>query len=92
MIRVDGVFERNGLGILHINRFTFGQAPVVGIGDFFGALFRAQAAGDTFIRIYVAWLLDQLDFEIACFSAYAFNFGKGQKFDIDVPADLDQFR
>jgi hypothetical protein len=37
-------------------------------------------------------VLDQLDFEFARFSADAFNFGQGEKFDIDVPADLDQFR
>jgi hypothetical protein len=36
-------------------------------------------------------VLDQLDFEIARLPANAFNFGKGEKFDIDVPADLDQF-
>jgi hypothetical protein len=36
-------------------------------------------------------VLNQLDFEIACFSADAFDLGKGEKFDVDVPADLDQF-
>jgi len=37
-------------------------------------------------------LLYQLDFKIACFATNILNFGKGQKFDVDVPADLDQFR
>jgi hypothetical protein len=36
-------------------------------------------------------MLGQLDFKIARFTANALDFGKGQKFDIDMPADLDQF-
>jgi hypothetical protein len=36
-------------------------------------------------------MLGQLDFKITRFTANAFDFSKGQKFDIDMPADLDQF-
>jgi hypothetical protein len=35
--------------------------------------------------------LDQCDFKITRFTTDALNFGKGEKFDVDVPADLDQF-
>jgi len=37
-------------------------------------------------------VLDQVDLKIACFTADAVHFRQGQQFDIDVPADLDQFR
>jgi len=33
-----------------------------------------------------------LDLEISFVSADIFNVGTGMEFDIDVPADLDQFR
>jgi hypothetical protein len=92
LLRVDGILERHCLGILDINRLAVGQPAVIGIGNFFGAFFRAQAAGNTFFRIYIARLLDQLDFKIACFTTNILNFAKRQKFDVDVPADLDQFR
>jgi len=36
-------------------------------------------------------VLDQFDFKIACFPLDVFDVRKGQQFDIDVPADLDQF-
>ena len=32
-----------------------------------------------------------LDFEISFVSADVFNVGTGMEFDIDMPADLDQF-
>jgi hypothetical protein len=36
-------------------------------------------------------VLDQFDLKIACITANIGNFRKRQQFDIDVPADLDQF-
>jgi hypothetical protein len=91
LIRVDRIFKGNCLGILNINRLAFGQPAVVRVGDFFGAFFRAQTTGDTLVRVYIAGVLDQLDLEIALCTADAFDFGKGEKFDVDMPADLDQF-
>jgi len=35
---------------------------------------------------------DQFDLKIACFAANAVDVRECQQFDIDVPADLDQFR
>jgi hypothetical protein len=37
-------------------------------------------------------VLNQADFEIAFFPVNALDLGEGQQFDIDMPADLDQFR
>jgi hypothetical protein len=35
---------------------------------------------------------DQFDLKIACFTANAVDFRERQQLNIDVPADLDQFR
>jgi hypothetical protein len=36
--------------------------------------------------------LNQIDFKVACFTVNVFDLRQGEQFDIDVPADLDQFR
>jgi hypothetical protein len=36
-------------------------------------------------------MLDHLDFKISFFPGNAAYLGKGKQFDINVPADLDQF-
>ena len=91
-IGVDRVFERDCLGVLHVNRLALAQTSVIGVGNFFGTFFRTGIAGDALVHIDVAGVLGQFDFKIALFAANAFYFGKRQQFDIDVPADLDQFR
>jgi hypothetical protein len=37
-------------------------------------------------------VLDQFDLKMACLPPDAVDFRECQQFDIDVPADLDQFR
>ena len=68
------------------------QTAVIFVGNFFGALFRTGAAGNTFFHIDVSWIFGQLDFKIARFTTNALHFAECQQFDVDVPADLDQFR
>jgi hypothetical protein len=89
---IDAIFKRNGLSILHINRLAFAQVAVIGVGNFLGAFFRTGAAGDTFFRIDVSRALSQFDFKIALFAFNALHFAECQQLDVDVPADLDQFR
>jgi hypothetical protein len=88
---IDAILQRNGLGILHVNRLAFGQSRVICIGNFFGAFLCTGTAGDAFFHVHVARVLGQVDLEITGFAGNVFDFGKGQEFDIDVPADLDQF-
>ena len=57
-----------------------------------GTFFGAGTAGDTFFHVHVSRALRQIDFKIAFLTLNAFDLRKGQQFDIDVPADLDQFR
>jgi hypothetical protein len=61
---------------LHINRLAFAEATVIGVGNFFGALFRTGAAGDTFFHIDVSRVLGQFDFKIALFAANALHFAE----------------
>ena len=91
LLGIQGIFKRNGLGILHVCRFALVKARLVFIGNFFGTFFGTDAAGDTFFHINVTRVLDQFDLKIACFAANTFDFRECQQFDIDVPADLDQF-
>ena len=90
--RIDAIFKRNGLGIPDINRFAFIQAGIISIGDFLGAFLGTGAAGDTFFHVHVSRALDQIDFKMAFFTANADYFCQRQQFDINVSADLDQFR
>ena len=89
--RIDAIFKRNSLGILHKNRLAFAQTTVIGIGNFLGALFCTGTTGDTLFHIDVTRVLDQFDFKIARFTAKVLHFAERQYFDVDVPADLDQF-
>ena len=91
MIGIDRIFQRNRLRILHIDCLAFGQTAFIGIGNFFGAFLRAGVAGNALVHIDVARVLSQFDFEIALLAADALDFRKRQQFDVDVPADLDQF-
>ena len=90
-VRIDRILQGNRLSIFHINGFSLGKAHVVRVFHFFGAFFRTCAAGNTFRFIDIAGILNNFDLEIAGFTADVFNFTKGFKLDIQVPADLDQF-
>ena len=92
MLRIEGIFKRNCLSILYISRFALVETGVVFIGYLFGTFLRTQTAGDAFLHVHVARVPDQFDFKITLFTANAVNFRERQQFDIDVPADLDQFR
>ena len=90
--RIDAIFKRNGLRILHINRLAFAQTAVISVGNFLGAFLRTGAAGNTFFHIDIAWALGQFDLKIARFAAKILHVAERQYFNVDVPADLDQFR
>jgi hypothetical protein len=90
-IGIDRVFERHRLGILHVNGFAFAQAAVIGVGNFLGTFFGTGIAGNALFHVDVTGVLGQFDFKIALFAVNALNFAERQQFDVDVPADLDQF-
>jgi len=63
----------------------------MGIGNFFGAFFRAGAAGDALFHIDESRALNQIDLKVALFATKVFDFAEREYIDIDMPADLDQF-
>ena len=89
---INDVFQRNGLSILDINGLAVAQGAVIFIFNFFGALLRTQPAGDTFIHIHITGILRQRYLKVAFFTGNIFHFRQRQQLNIDVPADLDQFR
>jgi len=64
---INGVFQRNSLGIGHINGLSLPEAFVVFIINPFRTFLCAESAGNTFVRVHVPWMLGDIDFEISLF-------------------------
>ena len=75
----------------NINRFSIGKPLIIFVNDFFGAFFITSATRDTLVHIDIARVLFYGNGEISCFTFDGSHFGKGEKLDVQVPADLDQF-
>jgi hypothetical protein len=91
LFRINNVFQRNRLGILHIDGFAPAQVAVVGIRHFFRAFFSAQTAGNALVHIHVTGMLRHTDLKIPLLPGNAVHFRQGKQLYINVPADLDQF-
>jgi hypothetical protein len=87
---VNGVFERDCLGVFKIDGLAFGKASVIFVRDFFWAFLRTQTTGNAFVRVHIAGVLEYAHLKISFFTVNGSDFGEGKQFDIDVPADLDQ--
>jgi hypothetical protein len=79
------------LGVLFENGFAFGQALVVFIGQGDGANLDALAATGAFRQIDEAGLLVDGSAKVSRIPFEIQKFGIGEQFDIQMPADLDQF-
>jgi hypothetical protein len=91
VVFVDRVLEGHCLGILDIDRLALDQVFVKSVIHLLGALFSARSAGNTLFHVHEAGMLDHLHREISRFTAHVYDFRKGQEFDVEMPADLDQF-
>jgi hypothetical protein len=89
---VNGIFQRNGLGVFDIDGLSFPHGRIVFIVHLFGTFFRAGPAGDTFVRVHITGMLQNADLKIARFPLKGGDFRKCEQLNVDVPADLDQFR
>jgi hypothetical protein len=89
--RVDGIFQRNRLGILDVNRFSLADARIVLIINLRRAFLRAKATGDTFLRVHIPGVLNHLDLKISFLPGDALHLRQRQELNIQMPADLDQF-
>ncbi len=87
----NGISSGDGLGIFFIDGFSCGQSFVIFIGQFYGTDLTAFPATSALGQIHKAGLLPESGLEMSCFSIQSENFGVGQNFDIQMPADLDQF-
>jgi len=79
---IDGVLERNRLGVFHVGRPAFDEPHVVGVIHFFGAFFRAGPAGDAFGFVDISRVLDDFDFKVTRISLDRIDFTQGSEFDI----------
>jgi hypothetical protein len=70
---VNGILQRNRLGILHMDGLSLTQARIIFIVYFGWAFLSAEAAGDTLCGVHIARMLDDLDFKISLFPGDAFQ-------------------
>jgi len=91
VIRINYIFERYCLGILHIDGLAFSQALVLFILDLAGTSLGTDPAGDTFIHVYIARTLTHSYLKIPRITLNGFHVRQGDEIDVQVPADLDQF-
>ena len=91
-ILINGIFKRNRLGIIDISGLALDQPGIVGINDLFRAFFGALTAGDALLFVDITGFFKNFYFEVAGFTGDVLNFTKRVDLDIQMPADLDQFR
>ena len=88
---VNGIFQRNGLGILHMDRFSLGKSRIIFTVNFGRTFLSTETAGNTLLRVHIAWVLHHLHFKVPLLPGDAFHLGEGQELNVEMPADLDQF-
>ena len=91
VIRIYHVFERYGLGILHIDGLALGQALVVLISYLAGTSLGTDPACDTFIHVHIAGTFTDSYSKISRLTLDGFHIRQGDEVDVQMPADLDQF-
>jgi hypothetical protein len=78
MLGIDGIFQRNRLGVLYMRRFTLDESCIVLIVNLFGTFFCTQSAGNAFFHVNIPGILDKVYFKVALLSRYFFYLGQGQ--------------
>jgi len=87
----DSIGPRHGLGVLLINCLSYGKALIVAVPRFDGAYLGAFAAARALGHIYVSGMLEHARLEVPFFPIQFQEFCRRKQFDVQVPADLDQF-
>jgi hypothetical protein len=88
---IDGVFERHGLLVGHVDRLAFDKLFVKRVRDLFGAFFCAQTACDALVHVHITRTLYHLDTEKTFPTRNLLDVTQGEQLNIVMPADLDQF-
>jgi len=71
--RVNGIFQRNRLGIFDVDRLSFAKACIIFVVDLRWTFFSTETTGNAFRRIHIARLLNQLDLKISHLSGDALH-------------------
>jgi len=87
----NGKGAGDGLGVLFEGGFADGQAPVEFVGKFDGADLGAIAAAGAFGKVDEPRVLLDGGGKATFFSLEINKFRIGDQFDVQMPADLDQF-
>jgi hypothetical protein len=74
-----------------MDRFSLGKSRIIFIVDFGWALFGTETTGNAFRHVHIARVLNHFHFKIPLFPGDAFYLGEGEKLNVEMPADLDQF-
>jgi hypothetical protein len=70
---VNGVLQRNCLGILDMDRLSLTQTRIIFIIDLYRAFLSTEATGDTLRRVHIPRMLHHLDFKISLLPRDAFH-------------------
>jgi len=89
---VDTIGTRDGLGIFFESSFAFREPFVIFVGACNGAYLGTLATTGAFIQVDEAGFLVNFRRKITGFSVQFYQFRVGEQFDVEMPADLDQFR
>jgi hypothetical protein len=89
---VDTNNPGNGLGIFFESGFAFREPFVIFVGACNGAYLGTLAATGAFVRVDVTGLLMHFCRKVTGFPLQIHQFRVGEQFNVEMPADLDQFR
>jgi hypothetical protein len=78
MDRINGILQRNGLGILHMDGLSLGKPCIIFTINFSWAFLSTETTGNTFSRVHIARVLNHLHFKIPLLPGNAFHLGEGQ--------------
>jgi len=88
----NGECAGNRLSVSFVYRFAVGKPLVVFVGNVNGTDLGTLSTAGAFGKIHQAGLLADPGQEISGIALQINEFGIGKKFDVQMPADLDQFR
>jgi hypothetical protein len=91
VLTVDDVFERHGLGVGNVNGLPLHEAFVVFTDHFLRAFLGTGAAGDALLKVHETGMPEDIDFEAPFLSPDVHHLTQREEFDVEMPADLDQF-
>jgi len=89
---VDSIGTRDGLGIFFESRLAFREPFIIFVGACNGAYLGTLVAAGAFVRVDEAGFLVNFCRKITGLSIQFHQFRVGEQFDVEMPADLDQFR